>query len=124
VTVAESFASALARKDKAALRAILATDIDFKGLTPRRFWEASTADEVLDVLLGSWFEADDHIDGIAALERGDDVEDVHRVAYRFDVTTPDGPHTVEQQAYYRESDGRLIYLRIVCSGFRPKLMVG
>jgi hypothetical protein len=121
VTVAENFASALARRDQEALRATMAPDIDFKGLTPRRFWEASNPDEVLEILLGNWFEPHDHIDGIDSLERGDDVEDVRRVSYRLAITTPDGPHTVEQQAYYRESDGRLGYLRIMCSGFRPKV---
>jgi hypothetical protein len=120
MSIGESFATALARKDAMALRALLAPDVDFRGLTPRRFWEASNPDGVLDILLGNWFEADDHIDGIAALEQGDDVGDVRRVGYRFDVTTPDGPHIVEQQAYYREQADHLHYLRIVCSGFRPK----
>jgi hypothetical protein len=120
VTVAEDFASALARKDVPALRVLLAPDVDFKGLTPRRFWEAGDPDGVLDILLGHWFEPQDQIDGIAALESGADVEDVRRIGYRFDLTTPDGPHTVEQQVYYREHDGQLAYLRIVCSGFRPK----
>jgi hypothetical protein len=120
MSVGESFASALARKDERALRALLAPDVDFKGLTPRRLWEASDPDGVLDVLLGNWFEPHDHIDGMVALDRGDDVEDVHRIGYRFDLSTPDGPRTVEQQAYYREQDERLHYLRIMCSGFRPK----
>jgi hypothetical protein len=34
------------------------------------------------------------------------------------VTTPDGPHLVEQQAYY-SADDRIHYLRVLCSGFRP-----
>jgi hypothetical protein len=121
MSIGESFASALARKDMEALRALLAPDVDFKALTPRRLWEASNPDGVLDILLGSWFEADDHIDGIVALEQGDDVEDMRRIGYRFDVVTPNGPHIVEQQAYYREHDDRLHYLRIMCSGFRPKV---
>jgi hypothetical protein len=45
--------------------------------------------------------------------------DRDRVAWRFAVTTPDGPHLVEQQAYYSTTDGRISWMRVLCSGFRP-----
>ena len=32
--------------------------------------------------------------------------------------TPDGDFTVEQQAYYRTEEGRIVHLRVLCSGFR------
>jgi len=35
------------------------------------------------------------------------------------VSTPDGPHLVEQQAYYSTTDGRISWMRVLCSGFRP-----
>jgi hypothetical protein len=53
-----------------------------------------------------------------ALETGSLV-DRDRVAWRFAVTTPDGPHLVEQQAYYSATDGRISWMRVICSGFRP-----
>jgi len=118
--VGRRFAEAIAGRNEHALRALLADDVDFKGLTPRRFWEATSPDEVTDVVFGNWFEEQDRIDAVAVLDEGDDVGDTHRVAYRFDLTTPDGPHVVEQQAYYRERDNRLVYVRVVCSGFRPR----
>ena len=72
------------------------------------------------MILGSWFEPGDHIEGVTAIEHGRDVGDVHRVGYRFDVTNNDGRRAVEQQAYYRVAGATLTYLRIVCSGFRPR----
>ena len=47
------------------------------------------------------------------------VADRERVGYRFSVTNPDGDFLVEQQAYLEERDGRICWMRVVCSGFRP-----
>ena len=118
--VGRRFAEAIAGRNEDALRALLADDVDFRGLTPRRFWEATSPDEVTEVVFGNWFEEQDRIDAVTVLDEGDDVGDTHRVAYRFDLTTPDGPRVVEQQAYYRDRDDRLVYVRVVCSGFRPR----
>ena len=49
----------------------------------------------------------------------DSVGDTRRVGYRFLTTTGDGPHLIEQQAYYRCEGDTIGYLRIVCSGYRP-----
>ena len=32
---------------------------------------------------------------------------------------PQGPHAVEQQAYYRAAGDRISFLRVMCSGYRP-----
>ena len=119
-TPAEGFVEAIAKNDSAALMRLLAPDVDFRGLTPGRFWEANTPAEVVDVVLGHWFGAGDHIEAVTALEHGADVGDTRRVGYRFEITNADGQSTVEQQAYYRVSDGHLTYMRIVCSGYRPR----
>jgi len=118
--VGRRFAEAIAGRNEDALRALLSDDVDFRGLTPRKFWEATSPDEVTEVVFGNWFEEQDRIDAVTVLDEGDDVGDTHRVAYRFDLTTPDGPRVVEQQAYYRDRDDRLVYVRVVCSGFRPR----
>jgi hypothetical protein len=47
------------------------------------------------------------------------VADRERVGYRFSVENPDGHFLVEQQAYVAERDGRICWMRVVCSGFRP-----
>ena len=119
-TVADRFVDAIAHHDAAALTGLLAPDIDFRGLTPRRAWEAHTPAEVADVVLGNWFAASDHIEAVTQVEHGDPVGDTRRIGYRFAIRNPDGASTVEQQAYSRLDDGRLTYLRVVCSGFRPR----
>jgi hypothetical protein len=112
------FARALAAKDASRLQELLHPEIDFRGLTPNRSWEASGADEVLTVLLGSWFEDADEIRELVRLETGG-VADRDRVGYSFAVSNPDGDFLVEQQAYLSSRDGRIDWIRIVCSGFRP-----
>jgi hypothetical protein len=113
------FAQALAAKDTRALSEVLAPDVDFKGLTPNRFWDADTSEGVLEVLFGSWFEEQDEIEMLLEAATDHPVEDTQYVSYRFSVRTPDGPHVVEQQAYYRADGERIGYLRVLCSGFRP-----
>ena len=112
-------AEAIAARDVDGLAAVLAPDVDFKGLTPGRLWEGGTAAEVLDAVFGSWFEEEDRITELVAVTTGAPVEDTARVCYRFAVTNPDGQHTVEQQAYYRTDGDRISYLRVLCSGYRP-----
>jgi hypothetical protein len=112
-------AEAIAAKDSDAVTSLLATDVDFRALTPRKFWEATQPAEVLEILFDNWFEESDHIDELVRVTQGADVEDTHEVGYRLAITNPDGPHTVEQQAYYRTDGDRISYLRVVCSGYRP-----
>lgn len=119
-TVGARFVAAVAARDVEGLRDVLAPDVDFRGLTPGRLWEATDPDGVVDAVLGHWFDDSDHIDGVDQLEQGDPVVDTHRIGYRFAVTNDGGPHWVEQQMYYREQDGRLVYARVVCSGYRRR----
>ncbi len=112
------FAAAVAAKDPAAVRALVADDVDFKGLTPGRFWEGSTPDELVTVL-AQWFEPQDHVDDLVEVVESAPVADTQHVSYRLRITTPDGPHAVAQQAYYRAEGDRIGYLRVLCSGFRP-----
>ena len=117
-TTGRRFAEAIAARDLDAFTATLSNSVDFKGLTPGRFWEASSPDQVTDVVLGTWFEESDHITAHEVSD-GADVADTHSVSYRFDITNDDGPHVVEQQVYYRvDQNDRIDYARIVCSGFR------
>jgi hypothetical protein len=117
-TPGERWVAAIAARDSAGLEALLTEDIDFRGVTPRRAWEGTTPREVSDVVLGTWFDDGVVIDGIDELTTGS-VGDTDRVGYRFRTTTGDGPHLIEQQAYYRCQGDAIEYLRIVCSGYRP-----
>ena len=64
------FAAALAAKDSAALTDLLAPDVDFLGLTPRRTWEAHAPEEVLEVLW-TWFGEQDRIEALLAVSAGE-----------------------------------------------------
>jgi hypothetical protein len=63
----------------------------------------------LQLLTGEIVSIDD--DGFA---------DRQRVSYRFHGDNADGPFVVEQQVYYTESNGQINYMRVLCSGFRPR----
>jgi hypothetical protein len=119
-TTATAFARALAARDAAALRAMLADDIDFRALTPRRFWSATRPDGVVDeIIFGRWFTATDDIRRLVSVT-SDRVAGCDRVAYRLRVHNADGDFLVEQQAYYTEAgSGRIGWMRLVCSGYRP-----
>jgi hypothetical protein len=117
-TLGNAFANALAQKDFDTLSALLHPEIDFRGLTPRRTWEAGNPDEVIQGILRQWFEDSDHIEELVNVET-DSFADRQRVAYRFRVRNPDGLHAVEQQAYLEERDGKIGWMRVLCSGFRP-----
>jgi hypothetical protein len=117
-TVGAEFARALADKDSGRILGLLHPQVDFRGLTPSRAWEASDPEAVVEVLFGSWFEDKDEIEALESLE-GDSFADRERVGYRFSVTNPDGRFLVEQQAYLSTRDDRIDWMRVVCSGFRP-----
>jgi hypothetical protein len=115
--LAPTFARAVAAKDFEQVRELLHPEIDFRGMTPGRVWEADGPQDVLDAL-GTWFDDGDDIEGIDSLETGG-FADRERVGYRLRVRNADGLHLVEQQVYLTERDGRIGWLRIMCAGYRP-----
>lgn len=86
-------------------------------MTPNRNWEATGPDGVVDAL-ELWFEAGDNIEELLELDSAA-LADRERVGYRFSVHNGDGDFLVEQQAYLEPRDGRIGWMRVVCSGFRP-----
>ena len=112
------WAQGIATGDREVLLALLAPEVDFRAMTPMRFWEASAPSDVLDAVLGTWFGGDRHIEAVELVDT-DVMADRERVGYRFRATTPEGPSLVEQQAYLGVDDGRISWLRIMCTGFRP-----
>jgi hypothetical protein len=117
-TLGAGFARAFADKDSARMRELLHPEVDFKGLTPSRSWEAGDVETVLDILFGKWLEDTDHVEALEDVE-DDAIADRERVGYRCSVTNPDGRFVFEQQAYLAPRDGRIGWMRVVCSGFRP-----
>src|SRR5215211_395019 len=112
------FATAFTEKDFERAGELLHPDIDFRALTPSRFWEASSPEQVTSEILPRWLEPQDDVQSLDSLE-SERVADRERVGYRFTVTNPDGRFVVEQQAYVSERDGKIDWMRVVCSGFRP-----
>ncbi len=111
------FARALAEKNASRMRELLHSEIDFRGMTPNRTWEANDPDGVVSIFLDRWFGKQDEIEAIEHLDEAT-FADRERVGYRFTLSCPDGPFVVEQQAYLSERDGRIEWMRVLCSGFR------
>lgn len=118
VTLGEQLAKGIVAKDADALRRVLADDIDFRAMTPGRFWEATSAAEVVDeIVLGRWFEPTDHLDALERVDGGE-VGGREKVTYLLRGHNDDGPFLVEQHAYYDVVDDRIAWLRVACSGYR------
>ncbi|MDX6637212.1 MAG: hypothetical protein QOJ01_723 [Solirubrobacterales bacterium] len=112
------FARAFVAKDHARVLELLDPAVDFRALTPNRNWEASSAERVVNGILDEWLEASDEVEELEHVET-DMVADRERVGYRFRVRNPEGRFVVEQQAYVASEGGRINWMRVVCSGFRP-----
>jgi len=117
-TLGTDFAKAFAAKDGDRVRELVHPEVDFRGLTPSRNWEADDVDSLVAILFDDWLEDKDEVQGLEHVET-DSFSDRERVGYRLTVQNPDGRHLVEQQAYIAERDGRIGWMRVVCSGFRP-----
>jgi hypothetical protein len=117
-TLGTGFAQAFAAKDGDRIRELVHPEIDFRGLTPSRNWVAGDPDSLVSILFGDWLEDKDEVESLEAVE-SDSFADRERVGYRLAVRNPDGRHLVEQQAYIGERDGKIGWMRVVCSGFRP-----
>jgi hypothetical protein len=118
--VGTRFVKALATKDAPALLDVLSPNVDFRAMTPGRFWEASTAKEVVDdIVLRYWFEPTDHIEALEGIEPGESVGPRHRIGYRVRVKNADGAFAVDQQAYFEVDNERISWLRVMCAGYVP-----
>jgi hypothetical protein len=117
-TLGTEFARAFAEKDGERVRELVHPEIDFRGLTPNRNWEASGADALVEILFDKWLEDTDEVQSLDSVET-DSFSDRERVGYRLSVKNPDGDFVVEQQAYIGTRDDRIGWMRVVCSGFRP-----
>lgn len=117
-TAGEQFAHALAARDSAGLRAVLAGEVDFAALTPGRHWSATDPAEIVDdVILGRWFGPGRTIRELCSVTTGR-VADCEHVTYRLRVELDGVDHLVEQQAYYTVQNGEIGWLRVLCSGYR------
>jgi hypothetical protein len=112
-----AFAEAVTAKDYARVAELMHPEVDFRALTPNRLWEA-TDPPAVEQILKRWIEPDEHVEQLVSVET-DTVADRERVGYCYRLRTPDGSFLVEQQAYLSEREGRIGWLRLVCTGSRP-----
>ncbi|HEY7144866.1 MAG TPA: hypothetical protein VH637_11505 [Streptosporangiaceae bacterium] len=116
-TAGERFARALAAKDEAGLRALLAGQLDFQALTPGRHWQGGTPEQVAGgIILGHWFSAGDDIRELCSVTAGQ-VAGREHVAYRLRVRRDGRDYLVEQQAYYDTDGAQITWMRVLCSGY-------
>jgi hypothetical protein len=116
--VAVALVDAIVARDVARATALLHPEVDFRAMTPNRVWEADGPAGVEAVLRG-WFEdPDEDVEGIEATETIP-IEDTIRVGWLVHISDADGPHVFEQQAYVRERDEQVGWLRVICSGWIP-----
>lgn len=97
---------------------LLHPDVDFRALTPNRSWQTNDPDTVIEQVLTAWIEPDEHVEELISVDT-DTIVDCERVGYRYRLRTPNGSFLVEQQAFLRERDRRIDWVRLVCSGSRP-----
>ena len=117
-SIAGELVDAIVGRDLARARGLLDPGIDFRAMTPKRIWEADGPAEVEEVLRAWLADPDEEIESVEATAPVT-VEDTQRVGWRVRGRDADGPFVFEQQAYLREDEGRIAWLRIMCSGTRP-----
>jgi hypothetical protein len=116
--VAVAFVDAIVARDVARAVALLHPEIDFRAMTPNRVWEAGDPSGV-ETILRAWLaDPDEEVHGIEATEPSP-IVDRMRVGWLVRISDADGLHVFEQQAYVRERDGRIDWLRVICSGWIP-----
>lgn len=117
-SVADGFLDAILARDLARVPGLVHPAIDFRAMTPNRVWEADSPATVEEVLR-AWFEHPErHVERVEPIPSAS-LADTLRVGWRVYGHDANGPFVYEQQAYLREEGGRLVWLRIICSGPRP-----
>jgi hypothetical protein len=117
-SVTSGFVDAILLRDFPRACSFLHPDIDFRAMTPNRVWEADSPAGVEQVLR-AWFEHPERdVERVDPTELAS-VEDTLRVGWRVHGSDANGPFIYEQQAYVREDDGQVVWLRVMCSGPRP-----
>ena len=116
--LASALVDAIVARDLARAVALLHPDVDFQAMTPNRVWEAGDPAGV-EAILRQWFEdPDEDVHGIEATEPTP-IENTIRVGWLVHISDADGPHVFEQQAYVRERDAQIDWMRVMCSGWIP-----
>jgi hypothetical protein len=93
-------------------------DTGAMGTSAQSHTDHRAGEQIDGVLLGSWLEPSDVVDHVEAVETAV-VGRRCRLGYRLRGVNPDGPFAVEQQGFFEVADGKITWLRMLCSGCRP-----
>lgn len=113
----DGLVGAIVARDLPRAASLIDPDIDFRAMTPRRIWEAEDPAGVEDVLRAWLADPEEEITAVEPTEPLR-VEDTLRVGWRVHGRDREGPFVYEQQAYAREQDGLIVWLRVMCTGQR------
>ncbi len=115
--VGETFVSALAARDFNALEQLFMLKASFRSLVPSGERFGSTASAAVG-WLRDWFGDEDTIEVIRSATEM--LHDVLSLRYRLRThNKQDGWQIIQQDAYCEIQDGRILGMRLVCSGFHP-----
>jgi hypothetical protein len=114
----DEFVDAILARDFSRARGLIHPDIDFRAMTPSRVWEAD-GPAAVEQVLRAWFDHPDRDVERVEPTKPASVGDTLRVGWRVHGHGADGPFLYEQQAYVREDDAHIVWLRIMCCGPRP-----
>ena len=113
------FLEALAAHDFEGVAALLGPTMRMRALEASGYKEYHGAEQVLEAFYG-WFGTPDWVcvEELEAQTMGDRLQ----LRYRFVLDRADvgGLRIVEQHAYCKVQDGRIVTIDLVCSGFRPR----
>lgn len=116
-TAATQLVDAVVNLDFERARVLLDPEVDFRAMTPKKVWEADGPGEV-EAAMRKWFNHPEREVEKVVATRPELVEDTDRVGWLVRGQGLNGPFSFEQQAYIRERDGMIVWLRIMCSGPR------
>jgi hypothetical protein len=109
---------AIVARDFARVVALLHPEIDFRAMTPNRVWDAEGPAGVESVLREWLDDPDEDVEAIEATEPVS-IEGTLRVGWRVRLRDADGLYVFEQQAYIRQRDAQIGWMRVICSGVIP-----
>lgn len=91
---------------------------NFRAMTPNHTWEGQTPTAVIDdVVLGTWFSSSDFTELVEAAATGV-IGQRHGFIYRLRGTNGNGSFVIEQHAYAEVAQGKITWMRVLCSGFQ------
>ncbi len=116
--VGEAFLDALSAQDFDALARTLGPTMRMRTLLPTGQYEHHGSDEVKSMFV-EWFATTRDVEVLET--RLDTVGDRLTMAYRYRLRRMmQGPlKEIEQQAYCKVVDGKVVTIDLVCTGFRP-----